>query len=97
MVTPRYAGILTYIIINKKSLNQRKHVLDNKIKNTLLDSIYTNISININSCKSGILTSSISNHFFVFGTIDNLKLNNDRNTYKIRNLSKSGTPKFWRI
>ena len=56
---------------------------------TLLDNIYTNIPINIDSCKSGILTSNISDHFFVFGAFDNLQLNNDHNTYKIRNYTET--------
>ena len=43
--------------------------------------------INIDSCKSGILTSNISDHFFVFGVFDILKINNDQNYYKIRNYS----------
>ena len=38
---------------------------------TLLDNIYTNIPINIDSCKSGIFTSIISDHFLVFGAFDN--------------------------
>ena len=32
---------------------------------TLLDNIYTNIQITVDSCESGILTSNISDHFFV--------------------------------
>ena len=55
---------------------------------TLLDNIYTNIPINIDSCKSGILTSNISDHFFVFGVLDILQINNDQNYYKIRNYSE---------
>ena len=39
---------------------------------TLLDNIYTNIPINIDSCTSGIVTSNISAHFFVLGAFDNL-------------------------
>ena len=42
---------------------------------TLLDNIYTNINITIDSCKSGILTSNISDHFFVFGIFDDMKIN----------------------
>ena len=34
---------------------------------TLLDNIYTNIQITIDNCESGILTSNISDNFFVFG------------------------------
>ena len=32
---------------------------------TLLDNIYTNIQITVDSCESGILTSNSSDHFFV--------------------------------
>ena len=39
---------------------------------TLLDNIYTNYPITVDTCKSGILTSDISDHFFVFGIFDNL-------------------------
>ena len=42
---------------------------------TLLDNIYTNIQITIDNCESGILTSNISDHFFVFGFFDNMKIN----------------------
>ena len=52
---------------------------------TLLDNIYTNIPINTDSCKSVILTRNISDHWFVFGALDNLKINNDYNTNKIKN------------
>ena len=61
---------------------------------TLLDNIYTNIPINIDSCKSGILASNISDHFLVFGAFDNLKLNNDHNTYKKRNNTEKYIYKF---
>ena len=37
---------------------------------TLLDNMCTNIPINIDSCNSGILTSNISDHFFVFDVFD---------------------------
>ena len=49
-----------------------------RIKNpsaTLLDNIYTNIHINIDSCKSGIITNNNSDNFFVFGIFDNMKIN----------------------
>ena len=39
---------------------------------TSLDNIYTNYPITVDTCKSRILTSDISNHFFVFGIFDNL-------------------------
>ena len=58
-----------------------------RIKNpsaTLLDNIYTNIHINIDSCKSGILISNISDHFFVFGIFDHMKINRSKNTFNTR-------------
>ena len=61
---------------------------------TLLDNIYTNIPINIDSCESGILTSNISDHFFVCVAFHNLQLNNDYNTYKIRNYTEKNISKF---
>ena len=64
---------------------------------TLLDNIYTNIPINIDSCKSGILTSNISDHFFVFGVFDILKINNDQNYYKVRNYSEKYIQKFVKV
>ena len=42
---------------------------------TLVDNIYTNIHINIDCCKSGILIYNISDHFFVFGIFDHMKIN----------------------
>ena len=39
---------------------------------TLLDNIYTNYPITVDTCKSVILTSDISDLFFVFGIFDNL-------------------------
>ena len=39
---------------------------------TLLDNIHTNCLLTVDSCKSGILTSYMSDHFFVFGIFDNL-------------------------
>ena len=49
-----------------------------------MDNIYTNIHINIDSCKSGILTSNISDHFFVFGIFDHMKINQSKNTFNTR-------------
>ena len=46
---------------------------------TLLDNIYSNIQITVHSCESGILTSNISDHFFVFGFFDNMKINQTQN------------------
>ena len=51
---------------------------------TLLDNIFTNINITIDSCKSGILTSNISDYFFVFGIFDDMKINQTKNTFKTR-------------
>ena len=42
---------------------------------TLLDNMYTNIYINIDSCKSGILTSNISDNFFIFEIFGHMKIN----------------------
>ena len=50
---------------------------------TLLDNIYTNIHINIDSCKSGIRTSNISDHFFVFCISDQMKINLSKNIFNI--------------
>ena len=46
--------------------------------------MYTNIHINIDCCKSGILTSNISDHFFVFGIFDHMKINLSKNTFYTR-------------
>ena len=54
---------------------------------TLLDNIYTNIHITIDSCKSGILTSNISDYFFVFGMFDDMKINQTR-YFSEKNISK---------
>ena len=51
---------------------------------TLLDNIYTNIHINIDSCKSGIAISNISDHFFVFGIFDRMKINLSKNLFNTR-------------
>ena len=37
------------------------------------------IQITVDSCESGILTSNISDHFFVFGFFDNMKINKTQN------------------
>ena len=57
---------------------------------TLLDNIYTNIHINIDSCKSGILTSNISDHFLVFGIFDHMKINLSK-TLLIQDISQKKT------
>ena len=46
---------------------------------TLLDNIYTNIQITVDSCESGILTSNFSDHFIVSGFFDNMKINQTQN------------------
>ena len=65
---------------------------------TLLDNIYTNIHINIDSCKSGILISNISDHFFVFGIFDHMKINLSKNTFNTRYFTgKKNISKFAKI
>ena len=64
---------------------------------TLLDNIYTNIHINIDSCKSGILTSNISDNFFVFGIFDHMKINLSRNTFNTRYFTEKNISKFAKI
>ena len=64
---------------------------------TLLDNIYTNIHINIHSCKSGILTSNISDHFFVFGIFDHMKINQSKNTFNTRYFTEKYISKFAKI
>ena len=60
---------------------------------TLVDNIYTNINITIDSCKSGILTSNMSDHFFVFGIFDDKRINQTKIRLKqdilqLKNISK---------
>ena len=64
---------------------------------TLLDNIYTNIQITIDSCKSGILTSNISDHFFVFGIFDDMKINQTKNVFKTRYFTEKNISKFAKI
>ena len=59
---------------------------------TLLDNIYINITKDI--CKSGIITSNISDHFFVFGIFDDMKLNQTKNTFKTRYFTEKNISKF---
>ena len=42
---------------------------------TLIDNIYTNIQITVDSCESGILTRNISDDFVVIGFLDNMTIN----------------------
>ena len=48
---------------------------------TLLDNIYTNIQITIDSSKSGIIISDISDHFFVFGIFDDTRFNSTHHAF----------------
>ena len=48
----------------------------------LLDNIYTNIQITIDSSKSGIIISDISDHFFVFGIFDDMRINPTHHAFK---------------
>ena len=61
---------------------------------TLLDNIYTNIQITVDSCDSGILTSNISDHFFVFGFFDNMKINKTQNYTRKRDFTEKYIAKF---
>ena len=61
---------------------------------SLLDNIYTNTQITIDSCKSGILTSNISDHFFVFGVFNNMKINQTKNVSKIRYFTEKNISKI---
>ena len=48
----------------------------------LLDNIYTNIHITtIDSSKSEIIISDISDHFFVFGIFDDMKFNSTHHAF----------------
>ena len=58
---------------------------------TLLENIYTNIQITIYSCKSCILTSNISDHFFVFGIFDDMRIKQTKILFKYY---KKNTSKF---
>ena len=61
---------------------------------TLLDNIYTNIQITVDSCESGILTSNISDHLFVFGFFDNMKINKTQNYTRKRDFTEKNIAKF---
>lgn len=52
---------------------------------TLLDNIYTSTPINVDTCRSGIITSDISDHFFVFGMFSKLPVKSCKKWYKARN------------
>ena len=49
---------------------------------TVLDNMYTNIQITIDSSKSGIIISNISDHFFVFGIFNDMRLNPTYHAFK---------------
>ena len=51
---------------------------------TLLVNIYTNIHITIDSSKSGIIISDISDHFIVFGIFDDMRFNPTHEAFKTR-------------
>ena len=77
-----------HFILRTWKLNLYKPV-DKRIRikqpsNSLLYNINSSILINIDSCKSGILTNNLREHLFVFGVFNNLKINNDITSYKIR-------------
>ena len=61
---------------------------------TLLDNIYTNYPITVDTCKSGILTSDISDPFFVFGIFDNLKPKCSRRYCTRRHYSENNISSF---
>ena len=61
---------------------------------TLLDNVYTNINITIDSCKSGILTTNISDHLFVFGIFDDMEINQTKNTFKTIYITEKNISKF---
>ena len=61
---------------------------------TLLDNNYTNIQITIDSSKSGIL---ISDHFFVFGIFDDMRINPTHHAFKKRCFTEKNIAKFSNI
>ena len=80
--TNRLAEFNMYKLIHKPT----------RIKNpsaTLLDNIYTNVQITIDNCVSGIITSNISDHFFVFAFFDNMIINQTQNYIRKRNLTEN--------
>ena len=64
---------------------------------TLLDNIYTNIQITIDSSKSGIIISDISDHFFVFGIFDDMRFNPTHEAFKTRCFTEKNIIKFANI
>ena len=64
---------------------------------TLLDNIYINTPITMDTCSSGIITSNISDHFFVFGIFYDLKINNFQNSIRKRNFTEKNISIFSKI
>ena len=64
---------------------------------SLLDNIYTNTHITIDRCKSGILTSNISDNFFVFGIFNNMKISQTKDASKIRYFTEKNISKYAKI
>ena len=64
---------------------------------SLLYNIYTNTQITIDSCKSDILTSNISDHFFVFGIFNNMKISQTKNVSKICYFTEKNISKYAKI
>ena len=60
---------------------------------TLLDNIYTNIQITVDSCKLGILTSNISDHFF--GFFDIMKINQTQNYTRKIYFTQKNIANYW--
>ena len=61
---------------------------------TSLDNLYTNYPITVDICKSGILTSDISYHFFGFGIFDNLIPKCSQRYCTIRHYSENNISSF---
>ena len=64
---------------------------------TLLDNIYTNIQITIDSFKSGIIISDIRDHFFVFGIFYDMRFNPTHEAFKTRCFTEKNIIKFANI
>ena len=64
---------------------------------TLLDNIYTNIQTTIDSSKSGIIISDISDHFFVFGIFDDIRFNPTHYAFKTRCFTEDNIVKISNI
>ena len=48
----------------------------------------------LDNCESGILTSNISDHFFVFGFFDNMKIIKTHNYTRKRDFTEKNIAKF---